>query len=118
MLLQDHEGTRFPIAYASKKLSPSEKSYSVIEKECLAIVWAMKKFELYLFGVDFVVETDHRPLAYLNEAKFVNSRIMRWALFLQNFRFIVHAIRGKANVIADYLSQMGEESSPEMDAQV
>ena len=77
VLLQDEEGKKSPIAYASRKLKPSEKSYAVIEKECLALVWAVQKFHRYLYGTAFTVETDHQPLSYLNKAKLTNSRLMR-----------------------------------------
>ena len=60
-LLQDFTDGRFPIAYASKKLLSRERNYSVIERECLAIVFAIKKFEKYLYGREFVLHTDHRP---------------------------------------------------------
>ena len=108
-LLQSHDGVRFPVAYASRKFSGAQRSYSVIEKECLALVWALQKFQTYLYGVEFVVETDHQPLAYINSAKMANSRIMRWALLLQNYRFTIHAIRGQDNVIADYMSRVVED---------
>lgn len=104
-LMQEYEGILHPVAYASKKLLSREQSYSVIEKECLALVWAIKRFEKYLHGVEFILETDHQPLAYLNTAKMSNSRLMRWALFLQNYKFHIKAIRGSENVVADYLSR-------------
>ena len=97
---------RSPVAYASRKLKPSEKSYTVIEKECLALVWAVQKFHRYLYGTAFTVETDHQPLSYLNKAKLTNSRLMRWALALQPYRFHIVAIRGAENVGADYLSRV------------
>ena len=64
----------------AKKLLDRETRYSVIEKEYYAIVWAVKKFTSYLYGGEFVLETDHRPLVYLNTAKVANARLMRWAL--------------------------------------
>ena len=44
MLLQEHDGESFPVTYVSRKLSKREKDYSVIERECLAIVWSINKF--------------------------------------------------------------------------
>ena len=76
VLLQDYEGHKFPVYYASKKLLVREKSYSVIEKECLAVIWAVQKFQSYLYGKPFTLETDHEPLVYLNKAKCANSRLM------------------------------------------
>ena len=83
MLLQEEEGKKSPVAYASSKLQTSEKGYAVIEKECLAFVWGIQKFHRYIYGTAFTVETDHMPLSYFNKAKLSNQRLMRWALTLQ-----------------------------------
>ena len=84
ILLQDHDGHLYPVAYASKKLSDRERNYSTIERECLAIVWSIKRFALFLYGKEFILQTDHQPLLYLQKTKFVNDTVMRRALFLQN----------------------------------
>ena len=106
VLLQEFEGEgRLPIAYASKKLLLREKNYSTIEKECLGIIWGIEKFRKYLYGVEFLLETDHKPLSYLQTAKVLNPRIMRWAMRLQPYRFWIVAIRGQDNLVADYLSR-------------
>ena len=106
VLMQEHDGLLFPVSYASRKLSKAEKKYSTIEKECLAIVWAVKKFELYVQGVRFILRTDHNPLTYLDSARFVNNRIMRWAMYLQNFDMLIESVKGSDNVAADYLSRL------------
>ena len=105
VLLQEHNCMLFPVAYISKKLLPRESRYSVMERECLAIVWAINKFKIYLYGKEFVLQTDHQSLTYLDSAKFNNQRIMRWALSLQPFRYRVEYIKGEDNVGADYLSR-------------
>ena len=106
ILLQSYDGTDFPVAYASKKLSPAQTSYATVEKECLAIVWGLQKFHCYLYGRLFTIQTDHAPLAFLRTAKLSNPKLMRWALKLQPFAFKVEAISGKCNVGADYLSRI------------
>ena len=87
ILLQTFSGNLFPIMYASKKLLPRETRYSTIERECLAIVWGITKFQVYLYGKNFILQTDHRPLIYLQNCKMNNSRLMRWSLQLQPYRF-------------------------------
>ena len=106
ILLQTYDGTDFPVAYASKKLSPAQSSYATVEKECLAIVWGLQKFHCYLYGRLFTIQTDHAPLAFLKTAKLTNAKLMRWALKLQPFMFKVETIPGKSNVGADYLSRI------------
>ena len=105
VLLQEFEDSLHPVCFASRKLLDREKRYSTIERECLAIVWAVPKFVTFLWGVRFVLQTDHRPLTYLRTSNFKNSRIMRWALSLQEFSFEVLPVSGRANVFADLLSR-------------
>ena len=96
VLLQDFEGEgHLPIAYASKKLLP--RNYSVIEKESLGIIWGVEKFRKYLYGVEFLLQTDHKPLSYMQTAKVFNPRIMRRAMKLQLCKFKIVAIRGRDN---------------------
>ena len=83
VLMQEHDGKLFPVCCGSKKLLSVERNYSTIEKECLAIVWGFKMLHLYLYGVPFVLQTDHEPLMYMNSAKFANGRLMRWLCFFR-----------------------------------
>ena len=55
--MQKYDDSLFPIYYASKKLTEQEKKFSTIEKECLAIIWAVKKFNNYLYGTEFTLDT-------------------------------------------------------------
>lgn len=105
VLLQLENDEKLPVAYASRKLQDREQSYAVIEKECLAVVWGVQKFHQYLYGHEFLLETDHQPLTYLDKTKTENSRLMRWAFLLQQYRFRIVTIKGSDNVGADYLSR-------------
>ena len=87
VLLQEHEDGVYQVLYLSRKLNGAEKNYSVVERECLAVVRAVSKLRVYLYGREFVLQTDHRPLVYLDHAKLTNARVMRWALTLQPFRY-------------------------------
>ena len=57
------DGCEHPVAYASQKVLPRETKYAVVEKECLAIVWALQLFHISLYGQAFTTEEDHQPLA-------------------------------------------------------
>ena len=79
--MQERDGHTFRIAYASRKLLDRERAYSVVEMECLALIYGVHKFQQYLYGRPFVLETDHQPLIWLNKAKVANARIIwdgRW----------------------------------------
>ena len=71
VLVQEQQGRKRVISYASKSLSDVEKQYSQTEKEALAVVWACERFHVYLYGIEFELYTDHKPLEtiYSNKSK-------------------------------------------------
>uniref|UniRef100_A0A5S6QBE1 RNA-directed DNA polymerase n=1 Tax=Trichuris muris TaxID=70415 RepID=A0A5S6QBE1_TRIMR len=93
------------IAYASRALRRSERNYSTIEKECLAIIFATKAFRHYLLAKHFTVYTDHSPLQWLSAQK-MEGRLCRWALALQEFDFTIKYRKGNSNQNADALSRL------------
>ncbi|XP_078666715.1 uncharacterized protein LOC144908750 [Branchiostoma floridae x Branchiostoma belcheri] len=101
----DGNGEEHPVVYTSRKLLPREQNYSVPEKECLAIKYAVENLRYYLLGREFEVVTDHHPLKWLDEMKDKNQRLTRWSLCLQPYRFTVTHRAGKAHGNADALSR-------------
>ena len=102
---KDSDGVEHPVAFASRKLFQREEKYAVIEKECLAIVWALKVFHPYLYGCKFSIETDHKPLSWLQRMKAANGRLTRWALQVQQYSFSIKHRTGNENSNADGLSR-------------
>jgi len=105
------DGTDRPIGYVSRTLAPAEKNYSVLEKEGLAIIFAVKKFHQYLYGRKFKIFTDHKPLVGLfNEIKpipvMAAARLQRWALILSAYEYSIVYKEGKNNANADGLSRL------------
>ena len=90
--------------YISRKLSEREARYSTIERECLAIRWAVVALWYYLLGRPFTLCLDHAPLQWLHHMKDVNNRITRWYLALQPFNFRVIHRPGAQMAVADFLS--------------
>ena len=109
VLLQYYDDVPHPVAFASKKLSDCQKKYSTVERELLAIIFAVSKFRYYLLGRTFILEVDHQPLVHLSKFKGDNSRLMRWALILQSYSFRIVYIPGKENVGGDMLSRVFNE---------
>ncbi|MES2216505.1 MAG: RNase H-like domain-containing protein [Patescibacteria group bacterium] len=99
------DGKEQPVAYASRTMTPAELNYSISEKECLAVIFGVRKFRPYLFGKRFLVRTDHCCLCYLRSVKDLNGRLARFALKLQPYDFEVQYRSGKSHVDADCLSR-------------
>ncbi|KAG5847050.1 hypothetical protein ANANG_G00121600, partial [Anguilla anguilla] len=89
VLTQQVEGVDLPVLYISRKLSQREAKHSTVEKECLAIRWAVGALRYYLLGRPFTLCSDHAPLQWLHRMKDTNARITRWYLALQPFNFKV-----------------------------
>ena len=103
------DGDYHVLAYASRALTSVEKRYSQSEKEALGTVWAIEHFHLYLFGHQFTLITDHKPLKTIyghNKAK-TSARIERWILHLQPYDFSVVYKAGASN-LAGLLVQASE----------
>ncbi len=95
VLTQEIRGEERPVLYISRKLSKRETMYSTIEKECLAIRWAVLTLRYYLLGREFTLCSDHAPLQWLHRMKDTNARITRWYLALQPFKWRWSTGRGR-----------------------
>ncbi len=105
-----------PCVFFSRKLSPAEKNYDIGNRELLPIKLALEEWRHWLAGAQepFVVLTDHKNLEYLREAKRLNPRQARWALFFTRFNFSISYRPGSRNLKADALSHL---HAPEEDSQ-
>ncbi|KAL1130401.1 hypothetical protein AAG570_013339 [Ranatra chinensis] len=106
VLSQVDSGGDGPVAYASKKLTPAESRYSAIERELLGVVWAVEHFRPYVWGRQFQIKTDHKPLVWVEGLKETSARITRWKERLASYTFQITHTKGRDNVVADCLSRM------------
>jgi transposase InsO family protein len=106
VLLQESEGERRPIAFASRTLTQQERKFSAYELECLAVLFGLDKFRGYVEHVEFDLETDNQALMWCLSHPRQLGRIARWVIRFSAFKFCIHHIRGTQNVIADALSRM------------
>lgn len=106
VLSQNTNGADLPVAYASRTLCDSERKLSTIEKELLAVVWAVQYFRPYLFGRKFKLFTDHRPLHWLQSIKEPSSKLFKWKTRLAAYDFEIIYKKGSLNTNADALSRV------------
>ena len=99
---------------SSKKMSTSciilkkvdkSRTYATGEKELMAIVFAMGHFKVYLYGREFIVRTDHRPLQWFNNLPSPSTRLARWLLMVRQFEFKIEFVSGISNAAAYALSR-------------
>ena len=105
------DGTERPIAFAFRTLNKAETNYSQIDKEALAIVWAVKKFNCYLYVRHFSIITDHQPLTAIfhpnkNIPAISAARLQRYAIFLSGHNYSIQYRSTRDHGDADCLSQL------------
>lgn len=113
-LLQNNK----PIAFASRSLTESEKHFSQIEKELLAICFATHKFHYYVYGTEFEVNTDHKPLISIFKkdlSKVYCTRLQRMRLKLLKYKIKLNFVPGKYLHVADLLSRNNDKDEIQED---
>ena len=105
---QGEDNKEHVIAYENKTLGPAEQNYTTTELECLAVIWAIEKFDYYLEGNKFKVITDHIALKWLFNKTNLKGRIGRWIIRLQPYICDIEIIHksGKMHTNADALSRI------------
>ncbi|XP_035897214.1 uncharacterized protein K02A2.6-like [Anopheles stephensi] len=108
-------GTERPIAYASCSMTTTEQRYPIIDKEALAIVWAIKNFFHYLYARKFTLITDHKPLTQIFHPEkslptLCIRRMANYADYLSHFNFTIEYRPTKLNTNAEYCSRIPSTS--------
>ncbi len=101
-----------PVAFALRALTSSEQNYAQVEKEALALIFAVKKFHIYLYGRKL---TDHKPLSILGPKKGIPplaaARLQRWAILLSYYTYDIEYKSMHRNANADGLSRLPLQES-------
>lgn len=102
-------GEERPIAFISRSLTAAESQYSQLDREALAIVFAIGKFFQYLYGRHFELITDNRPLIRIfhpsNVPPMTAGRLLRYSIFLRGFDYTIRHRSAEAHKNVDYLSR-------------
>ena len=110
MLLQilpsedDKKDVYHPIGFRSKKLSGSAACWDAHKREAYAVYYGVKAFSYYLCMKQFIVETDHKNLLYMEQSE--AYIVIPWRIYLQSFNMLLRHIPGKTNIVADWGSRM------------
>ena len=115
-LTQVQDGHERIIAYASRNLNKAERNYTVTEWECLAVVWAIRKYREYLAGYHFTVVTDHSSLKWMCRQKNSVGTVARWAMELAQYDFDIHRKGSSLHYVPGALSRMFEDESEGLNA--
>jgi hypothetical protein len=115
VLVQVENGFERPVAYASRSYTDPETRYSVSEKECLALCFAVRKFRPYVHGKPFTFKSDHHSLCHLKTVKDPNNRLARFAIKLQPFEYTVAYKSGALHYDADCLSRTPTSTATQED---
>ena len=105
VMLQKHEDTLAPVAYANRALRKSEQNYAQTEKETLSILFGCECFDVYLHRKPFIVESDHKPLqpTFTKPICKAPPRVQRFLMKLQKFDMEIQFKPGKELPVADTL---------------
>jgi len=113
---EDGIETHQPIAFCSKRLSGAAEKWDAYKREAFAIYYTVSSFDYYLKGKEFLVESDHRNLQWIESSQ--SPIIVRWRTLLQSYDFLVRHIPGKENKVADWISRMYLLDSIEADEKI
>ena len=108
LMQRDDNGIEHPLSYFSKKLTSYQKNYATVEKEALALLLAVKHYDVYLSSSCHPVQvyTDHNPLTFVHRMKLDNQRLLRWSLTLQEYNLNISHVKGSENLVADALTRI------------
>ena len=107
----DAEGNERVVTYWSRRLIQAERNYPVHEREFLAMYEFIKKFRVYLHGIEFSARVDHRSMEHLQTQPELSERQIRWIAYLQEFMPNIQYIKGPTNTFADWLSRRPDFAS-------
>lgn len=109
---KDEEQQHRVICFMNRTLNRSERMYGNFERECLAIIWSLRKIRGYIIGSTVHIITDNQALTHLTKCRLLNARLTKWFLELQCYNFTISHCKGSRNQAADTLSRNipGEEN--------
>ena len=115
VLMQEHDNVLKPITYGGRVLTETECRYATIDRELLAIYFAVKKNEVYILNHTCIIYTDHKPLVSLKSFKDVVNKRYRWILYLETLGVSLRYVKGRKNILADFVSRNVKDKDDKLD---
>ena len=117
MIEQEVEEEWHPVAFSSRALNTSEQNYAQIERETLSVVFGCERFHEYVYGRQFIIQNDHKPLKSIFSKSIIQCppRIQRFFFRLQKYNFLFEFAPGKTMKVTDALSRVySSDNKPEI----
>ena len=112
LLQEQHDGVIKPVSYCSYALSPPQQNWETYSQETFALVLAVRKWHMYLFGNKFTFRSDHDPLKSIRNKKDPRGKIANWLMELEEYDYDIQHIKGTDNTKAGCLSRSGTTTEP------
>ena len=105
-----------PMAFASKTLTKTECQYANIEREMLAAIFGVKRFQTYIYGRSFTIESDHKPLESISQKNLADTpaHLQYMLLYLQGYDYTICYHPSKEMALSDTLSQFSPHPGPDI----
>ena len=113
LIQRDEQDRPRPVQYLSRTLNKTQRLWPAMEREAYAIIVALQTFRPYLYGAQFVVYTDHKPLRAMFQGEVKNTKVQRWAMLIAEYGMPIRYIKGEHNLHADFLSRIPSQPSTE-----
>ena len=106
LVQRDDNQVSRPIQFISKTLNDTQRRWPALEREAYAVVYALRTLRPYLYGAEFRIFTDHKPLKAMFVGEVRNTKVQRWAMLIAEHGAPIEYVKGIHNIKADFLSRM------------
>ena len=105
-----------PVAFASKALTKTKHWYANIEREMLAVIFRAERFQMYVYGRSFTIESDHKPLESISQKNLADTpaHLQCMLLHFQGYNYTIHYCPSKEMALPDTLSRFSPCPGPDI----
>ena len=112
LVQRDDNNVCRPVQFISKTLNDTQRRWPTLEREAYAVVYALQTLRPYLYGAEFRIFTDHKPLKAMFVGEIKNTKVQRWSMLIAEYRAPIEYVKGIHNIKADFLSRLRTRDVP------